>query len=278
MRVFNLKSGVSGYSEFVKSVMLRGEERSPRGIATRDIGPATVVLWDVTESLPLGTGRNINRKIAAAEAIQLIGAFSEPELLFSASANFKKYAEPDGTFYGAYGSRIGTQASSVVHKLKSDSNSRQAVVTLWDPHLDNHEGKNDYPCTIALNFALVHDRLNMNVVMRSQDVWLGAPFDWFQFTQLMQTIADLLHVECGKYSHTSWSTHLYERNVDDVHQLTDVPPKAHREWQPRGLGGSCMSMTDVYDRARLLIAPTVSDHNHLSGSELWYREQLIGLI
>lgn len=269
MNVIEIANGVDGYQVVVDYVLQNGQKRCPRGLCTLDIGPTVVVMSDVTQSLPLGIGRKLNRRIAAAEAVQLIGGFHDPQLMVDASPNFASFAEPNGYFWGAYGNRIAGQIPAIINKLTDDPSTRQAVITLWDPLLDNQPGKRDYPCTLALGFNLNGGKLDLNVVMRSQDVWLGAPYDWFQFTQLQQTIATVLGTVAGIYRHTTWSTHLYLSNIDAARQLTPPTSEEAREWQPRGIGLTGMSYIMLAARANDLMYR--DPYGEMSDSERWYR-------
>lgn len=276
MRVLEIENGIMGYGPFVEYVWRNGKRRDPRGIATFDAGPMTVVIKDINWTLPLHIGRNINRKIAAAEAVQLIGGFTDPELLFWASPNFKQFAEDDGRFWGPYGRRIRDQVAHVITKLKRDVDSRQAVITLWDPFFDNQPNKRDYPCTVMMHFAIIDARLEMTVTMRSQDVWWGTPYDWFQFTQLQHTVARLLHVHPGTYRHITLSTHLYERNMPDVEKLLVPPHEDMWEWQPRGIGRQDDTIHVTRTRAQGLISPEIAANMTMTESERWYVEQFKG--
>jgi thymidylate synthase len=213
--------GREAFKHMLGEVHAHGDVRSPRGLKTFDLGYTTLELLSPFNALAIGMGRQLSKRVAAAEAIQLIGGFSDPQLLLQASPNFSRYIEPSGEFWGAYGGRIalGAQLPAVVRKLTDDPDTRQAVVTLWNPHLDNQVGKNDYPCTIALGFSIRHRRLELDVTMRSNDVWRGLPYDLFQFTQLQLTVANVLGVEPGHYRHHTYSLHLY---AEDVHDATNV--------------------------------------------------------
>lgn len=281
MRVLDVMNGVAGYPALLAYVLRNGVRRHPRGLETLDAGPTTVTMHDVSHALPLGTGRNLSREVAAAEALQLIGGFSAPELLPPA---FDAYREPDGSFWGAYGDRIGDQAEQQLEKLRHDPDSRQSVITLWNPTSDNQPNKRDYPCTVALTLWLDDGRLCLLTTMRSQDVWLGAPYDWWQFTQLQQTLARLLGVSTGAYRHTSASTHLYTRDVEAARALVDrwyaVPSLADqpRVTQPAGLGvDATTTFAELRRRCQNLREyaqgwQTLPDDT--TESEMWYADNL----
>ncbi len=239
-----------------------------RGLKTLDLGFTVIELGTPHQALPLGCGRKLSRNIAAAEAVQLIGGFSYTDLLTKASPEMAKYTD-DGKFYGSYGARINHQMFNVTRKLKDDPGSRQAVVTLWDPVMDNIPGKHDYPCTVALQFEIYDGVLSMNTVMRSNDAWLGLPYDMFQFTQLQLTLANVLDIGPGWYRHTVFSMHLYEQDVSAAYAITDPTDFTV---QPMGIGVRGGSISDTMKRARSL---TVKDYVNVdeTDSERWYRDR-----
>lgn len=212
--------------------------------------------------------------IGAVEAVQLIGGVSLPNLLLWIAPSFARYMNGDG-FHGSYGARIGVQMCHVQRKLQMDADTRQAIVSIWDKNLDNLTGMHDYPCTVALQFELErytpklelkhHHRLNMNVFMRSNDAWLGLPYDMFQFAQLQMSLAKALNVAFGSYRHIALSMHIYQENVADakrIHHPTDD------RWQPTGIGELGVDFAETMKRARRLAAG--QPFEVLSRSEEWY--------
>jgi thymidylate synthase len=200
-----------------------GTAVAPRGMPTRELLGASFQLLDPSDALPTGVGRQLNPGIAAVEALQLIAGETYPDLMIQIAPNFAQFTEIDRGghlhFHGAYGPRAGWQTTKVIDKLKSDASSRQAVITMWEPHFDNETGHLDYPCTIGLHFMLRDDKLNLHTTMRSNDVWWGLTYDAFQFTQLQGAVANALGVPIGTYFHTANSLHLYERDFAKVDQL-----------------------------------------------------------
>lgn len=268
-----LIDGQSGYRTVLRHVLEQGKKRSPRGLKTYDVSYTTIEFITPYNMLPLGVGRQLSRRVAAAEAIQLIGAFSNPELLLSASLNFARYVEPYGNFWGAYGRRIGLQLPLVVRKLTEDPNTRQAIITLWNPDLDNMPGKKDYPCTIALGFSIIDDHVELDVTMRSNDVWRGFPYDIFQFTQLQHTVANLLSRRIGSYRHHTYSLHIYDEDVDQAHDVAYNDTPLVIAYQPTGFGNRTgMNVRQTMECTRLIAS--VAELNglgwELDDSERWY--------
>ena len=233
-------------------------------------------------ALPLGCGRKLNPRIAAAEALQLIGGFSQPEWLCRIAPQFKRFREDIGKvpwFHGAYGVRILTnnQLDVAYRRLRSAPSTRQAVITLWQPEFDTEDGHLDYPCTVALNFRLggtqyrQHDQLDMQVLMRSNDAWLGLPYDMFQFTQLQLTLCNALNANPGTYTHTAWSMHLYRSDLDRSYDVTDTLEPATLLPHVRGFGVPGEQLSEACDRARRTALQTI---NNPTESEKWYLDTL----
>jgi thymidylate synthase len=56
------------------------------------------------------------------------------------------------------------------------------------------------------------NKLEWLQVMRSNDLFLGTPYNFVQFTTIQEVLAGWLGVEVGSYNHVSDSLHLYERD------------------------------------------------------------------
>jgi thymidylate synthase len=267
-----IEDGVNGYVDLVQHVLRNGKEVSPRGQKTREIEDFVVQIEDVYNTLPLGVNRGTVPGIGAVEACQLLSGLSLPELVIAVGPQFINYAEDNGVFHGAYGPRTNGQYDVVIDRLKNDPDSRQAVVTIWNPEYDLQEKKRDYPCTILHQFRVRDNKLNMTVFMRSNDVWLGAAYDFFQFTRVQIAMASVLGIEPGKYVHHVGSMHIYEQHYGVAEELTYttepipfVPAITGSTWsQVANLAGMAMDAV-----TNTQVAPMLSDN------ERWYYEAMI---
>jgi thymidylate synthase len=236
-------------------IVRHGERTSPRGQDTYELRNVTIVLEDPTDCMAVGVGRKMNIKLAVAEALQLVGGFSDPEVMGNIAPNVRQF-RTGGIFSGAYGPRIRPQIEKALRRLQIDPDTRQAVVTVWDPLHDQQDGIKDIPCTISMNWHIRDGKLHQTTHMRSNDIWWGWTYDVVQFTQLQCTMANLLEVPIGQYVHMVDSLHLYERNIDDM--MSIMPQEGPR---PRlsGLGMDQRGFVGVRDIAEQLFYDTLQN-------------------
>ena len=104
------------------------------------------------------------------------------------------------------------QLEYVIHKLKKNPDTRHAAISIYDcKEHDNY--KKDTPCTYAVQFTIINNKLNMSVYMRSNDIWYGFCNDQYQFSMLQQMIAERLSIEIGTYYHFAHNLHLYNNKL-----------------------------------------------------------------
>jgi thymidylate synthase len=217
MTVLELNDLRDGYLRVVREILDSGEERSPRGMRTLELSPATLVITDPSKVVPVGVGRKLNFAIGAAESAHLVGGVSDAAQMVSITKNFAQFVE-GGRLRGAYGPRTAGQFDRVVSCMARDRDTRQASVVVWRPW-DLARPSKDVPCTVGLHFALRGGRLDMHVTMRSNDVFLGLPYDAWMFANAQHAVAAALGVEVGVYYHTAVSLHAYERDFSALEAL-----------------------------------------------------------
>jgi len=269
--IIDIEDGVNGYVDLVQHVLKNGEPASPRGMNTMEIEDAIIRIHNVRATLPIGVNRGTVPGIGAVEACQLLSGTSFPRLVVEVGPQFANYTEDDGQFHGSYGTRTRGQYDVMVDRLKKDPDTRQAVVTIWNPERDMLEKKRDYPCTILHQFRIRKGRLNMSVYMRSNDVWLGSAYDFFQFTRVQLAMCSVLGIEPGTYAHHVGSLHIYENNYDAAEKLkktnlVEVNPEiTGRTWREVE-SSALLAIMAVNDRSLL---------QKLSPQEQWFAEAMI---
>jgi thymidylate synthase len=203
-------NGPLAYLEAIEQVIDHGLGVSPRSAPTMEVRNAVIIIDDPLLGVPVGVGREMNLKIGAAESVQLAGGFSSlTQLDLASNGRFSQYAN-NGKLLGAYGPRIRVPLRNITHLLIKDRDTRQAHVSIFK----NGDVGNDVPCTISIGFLIRDSELEMDVHMRSNDVWLGLPYDLWQFTRLQIAMAYVTGTMPGTYTHYVDSLHMYESDMD----------------------------------------------------------------
>lgn len=167
--------------------------------------------------------RNLSPIYAMAELIWYLSGEAAITRIVPYAPQYEKFAN-EGIAYGAYGARMkyldnGNQLFEVIEFLKTNPETRQAVVQLWDKE-DLRLGQtgkiNDLPCTLSWQFLIRDDELNMTTTMRSNDLWLGFPYDCFVNSCIQQIIANELNLDVGTYVHNVCSMHIYEKDLQKI--------------------------------------------------------------
>ena len=100
------------------------------------------------------------------------------------------------------------QIGYVVDLLKREMNTRQATISIYDGK-EHDKYANDTPCTYAVQFTIVDNRLNMCVTMRSNDLWYGFCNDQYQFSKLLELVCARTNLGMGTYYHFAHNLHIY---------------------------------------------------------------------
>ena len=255
-----------GYLQSLLHIAHHGREVSPRGLLTREVLGFQLKLTDPTNAFVSGVGRKLSPAVAAAEALQLVGGFSDPAAMLKVSPHFEKFFD-GGVLHAPYGPRVLPQLRRVIERLNNDESTRQAIVNIWDPVQDLLvDGSRDLPCTTHLQFMIRDGKLDLHTSMRANDAWHGYPYDVFQFTFLQCTLANVLMVEPGNYYHHATSFHLYEPQFEAAAALVYDDAVGDRHFT----GVHSSDFDGVINRARNIFYGRFPN-----GSTMWESEQFL---
>jgi len=211
----------SRYKEKIAEILDTGAPVSPRGMKTRELQASQLRLWDSSHNIITLVPRKLNYAFSVAEWLWMLFGRDDVRFVSSFNKNIANFSDDGVSFYGAYGPRIAEQLEYVYNCLKNDSDTRQAIMTTWRPCPPKTK---DVPCTLVFHFLIREGRLNLIVTMRSNDIWLGTPYDTFNFTQIQNFMAGMLGIPRGSYILTADSFHVYEQHWEQAKQLTSVEP------------------------------------------------------
>jgi len=204
----------------IDDILTNGDPVAPRGKMTREMPQRTMVV-DMRRPVLRVPDRSLSYKFMAAEAFWILSGDDRVETISPYNSRIKDFSDDGERFFGAYGPKIKAQLPYIVEKLMADEDSRQAGLTIWR---ECPPQTKDVPCTVAIFFNIRNGKLNAHVFMRSSDVWLGVPYDVFNFSMLSHLVCGLLNehrkfenaVKPGRLFLTAASSHLYETNWADA--------------------------------------------------------------
>jgi len=236
------------YLKTLEDIYFNYEHRSaPRGLPVREKTDYTFRILNPVNEPIVTKDEERNRVIEdyTAKEVELYNSCTNSVKDFMRASKFwEKIANPDGTVNSAYGYLIWKNKSHgnpnmefkvgsseyqdadssymrtpwewAKKSLIADKDTRQAIVRF---SLPQHQfiGNKDQTCTMHGNFLIRDNKLNLSIVMRSNDLWLGLTYDLPWFVSLIDRMVDELKptypdLQKGHYTHTVHSLHLYERD------------------------------------------------------------------
>ena len=211
------------YLWLLKELLETPVSAAPRGMQIHEQLCARLVLTDVRNSVITWPGRKLNYHFMVAEALWMMLGRNDTEMIGHYCQDIVKFSDDGQTFFGAYGPPLLAQRDYIKDKLKADSDSRQAVVTLWR---QSPPETKDVPCTVAIQFLVRDGKLHGIFTMRSSDAWLGIPYDVFNFSLIINAMAGEIGVEPGSLMLQLGSSHLYARNREAAYEMLNTTVQA----------------------------------------------------
>lgn len=216
----------------LRQLLREGHEFESRVGRVKEGCAFSATLTHIEQTFLLNKRRKLSPAYGCAELLWYLSMSNNIKMILAYAPQYHKFAE-GGVAFGAYGYRwkndvTGTgddQLKLLVAHLQQDPESRQAIVTMWNANDLAHaiiKDHKDIPCTLSLQFLIRQEKLHLITTMRSNDVWLGLPYDVFAFTCLQWLVASMLAREPGTYTHQVGSMHLYQKNWVGAKEALEV--------------------------------------------------------
>jgi thymidylate synthase len=200
-----------------------GKDVAPQGRLTKEHTGVTVHVNNSRNNVLVNSGRDLNYRFMVAEWMWISLGLDDVATIARYNKEIAKFSDDGERMAGAYGPRLYRQLGFILNKLQEDKDTRQAVLELWQA---NPPKSKDIPCTLTLQFLYRSGRLDLIVNMRSSDVWLGLPYDFFTFSMILNMVAAEMAWVAGSVTMHLGSSHLYEINWD----AADVAMRTYKSY------------------------------------------------
>tara|TARA_R110002012_G_scaffold5387_1_gene24570 strand:+ start:1029 stop:1826 length:798 start_codon:yes stop_codon:yes gene_type:complete len=198
------------YSELLQRASVQPLQFNARtGQGVRCIPGGEILKVDLLSGkLPIPLNRKYRPYVAASECAWILQGDESTEWISKHCSIWNKFAE-NNQIKKSYGHRIKFQIQKVIQQLKDDPTTRRAVINLWDKNYDHNTSKNaPCPTQMAINFD--GNFLNMQIFMRSSDLFVGLPYDVMTWSLILDAIANELNYQPRYLTFFLAHAHIYE--------------------------------------------------------------------
>lgn len=239
-----MKTSEQQYLDLLKDVMENGNQKGDRtGTGTRSVFGRTL-RFDLSEGFPLFTTKKIHFPSIFHEWHWFVSGSTNINDLKATIWNEWATEEGDlGPVYGkqwtAWPTKDGNtinQIDYVVDALKNNPNSRRILFHGWNveylpdetisPQENAKNGKMALPpCHLLYQFYVAENKLSLMLTIRSNDLFLGNPFNIAQAAIWVHVLAQQCDLELGDLIISIGDAHIYSNHFDQVNTQLSRTPK-----------------------------------------------------
>lgn len=253
-----------GFSNVYKKMCLylleNGEKSSTRNMNTQEVEGAIIKVKNPRSRILNNKLRKVSIPFAIGEWLWHMEGRDDLKMIQYYAPSYDRYSDDGKTLNGAYGPRIKRSILKVVEILKKDPDSRRAVVPIYGKEDAGLDSK-DIPCTIGFQFLIRNNKLDMIVNMRSNDIFLGFPYDTFNFTMWQEYAACKLNIKIGTYTHIANSLHFYEKDREKIIKASLVEEVEENEMEVMPINDIERQLLILYDIEEKIRNKTDYDSN-----------------
>lgn len=151
--------------------------------------------------------------------------------------NFFSAELKEGEGY-TYGERIFAynQLDTMAKKLKSFAFNKGALITLWNPSIDNFPVRTPWrtPCLTLIQGISQEDKLHLTAYFRSNDMFGAWPQNAFALRKLQTELALKIGKKVGVLTTISQSAFIDETDLEEAQRIVKENDKLFCQFDPRG--------------------------------------------
>ena len=215
------------YRGILRESFIYGVKRNDRtGVGSRSVFNASIKI-NISNQFPLITGRKMFQKTFDTEFEWFING--ETNIQRFRDANVKiwdAWADENGDLGPVYGHQMRNfndqnidQMQMLIKNLIDDPDSRRHIISLWNPVQLKDMALP--PCYLYFQFFVDNGKLNMFVVQRSGDLFLGIPYDIALFTKILLYVAEKVNLKANLLEVQIVDAHIYDNQHDAIYKYLE---------------------------------------------------------
>lgn len=213
--------------------------QSSRAGMTKEILGAAFSIHNPRQRWVSSRQPSINPAFAIAEVIWIVSGRRDSAFLNYWNPKLPQFAGSGKNYHGAYGYRIRKhlgldQLERAYQALQENPDTRQVVLQIWDsfvdfPNPDGSPAASDIPCNVCSFAKIRNGKLEWTQILRSNDLFLGVPHNFVQFTSLQEILAAWLGIDVGHYRHVADCLHIYVRDQENIQDSGRITPEENTD-------------------------------------------------
>ena len=229
------------YLALMKDILEHGEPKEDRtGTGILSLF-GRQMRFDLRQGFPLLTTKKLHLKSIIHELLWFLrGETNIKYLKENGVSIWDEWADERGELGPVYGRQWRSwpapdgssidQIQTVIDQIKRDPNSRRHIVCSWN--VGELSQMALAPCHLLFQFYVAGGRLSCGLYARSQDYFLGTPFNIASYALLTHMVAQQCDLAVGDFVWTGGDVHLYRNHLEQA--------RLQLEREPYPLGRLCI--------------------------------------
>jgi thymidylate synthase len=245
------------YLDLIRDVMENGVDKGDRtGTGTRSVF-GRQVRYDLSEGFPLLTTKKLHIRSILHELLWFLSGETNIRYLKENGVSiWDEWATPEGELGPVYGAqwrkwqgadgKVYDQVAALIDGLKNNPDSRRHIINGWNVALLPDEKQKPWenaaagkmalpPCHVLYQFYVADNKLSASLYIRSNDLFLGNPYNTASLAFLTHMLAQQCDLDVGEIIMSIGDAHIYSNHFDQVETQLQRKPgplpqlKIHRK-------------------------------------------------
>lgn len=191
--------------------------------------------FNLRENFPLVTTKKVHLKSVIHELLWMLSGETNIKYLKDNGITiWNEWADENGELGPVYGAQWRSwpdpngrpidQISQVVEQIKKNPDSRRHIVSAWN--VADIEKMALPPCHLLFQFYVANGELSCQVYIRSNDLFLGCPFNIVQYVLLTMMMAQVCGLKPGDLVYTIGDAHIYLNHLEQANLQLSRDPRS----------------------------------------------------
>ena len=236
------------YIQLLNDVLENGQFKGDRtGTGTYSVF-GRQVRYDLADGFPLLTTKKLHIRSILHELLWFLKGETNIQYLKDNGVTiWDEWATKEGELGPVYGAQWRSwkgsdgqeydQVSELIKSLKNNPNSRRHIINGWNvaclpdeskaPDVNAAEGRMALPpCHVLYQFYVCNNKLSASLYIRSNDLFLGNPYNTASLAFLSHMLAQQCDLEVGEIVISIGDCHLYSNHIEQAKIQVQRTPKA----------------------------------------------------